>query len=91
MKKLLIVGSTGYLGSHLVEEGKRQGYWVRALARNPGKLDRLKGAIDDLFVGEVTKPDTLKVVCNDIDVIISALGVGSSRTNEKPWPPKYQQ
>jgi uncharacterized protein YbjT (DUF2867 family) len=83
MKKLLIVGSTGYLGLHLVEEGKRRGYWVRALARNPGKLDRVKDAIDEIFVGEITTPDTLKGVCDGIDVVISALGVGSSRTNEK--------
>ena len=83
MKKILIIGSTGYLGRYLVQEAKRQGYWVRALARNPHKLDSVKDAIDDLFVGEVTKPDTLAGVCDDIDVVLSALGIASSRTSEK--------
>ena len=83
MKKVLIVGSTGYLGKYLVQESKRRGYWVRALARNPQKLEQLRDSIDDLFVGEVTKPETLKGVCDDIDVVISALGVASSRTDEK--------
>ena len=83
MKKVLIVGSTGYLGKYLVQECKRRGCWVRALARNPQKLEQLRDSIDDLFVGEVTKPETLKGVCDDIDVVISALGVASSRTDEK--------
>lgn len=83
MKKVLIIGSTGYLGKYLVQECKRQGFWVRALARNPQKLDALKDCIDHLFVGEVTKPETLKGLCDDIDVVISALGVASSRTDEK--------
>jgi len=83
MKKILIIGSTGYLGTYLVREAKRQGYWVRALARNPHKLDSVKDSIDDLFVGEVTKPDTLAGVCDDIDVVMSALGIASSRTSEK--------
>ena len=83
MKKVLIVGSTGYLGKYLVQECKRRGYWVRALARNPKKLEQFRDSIDDLFVGEVTKPETLKGVCDDIDVVISALGVASSRTDEK--------
>ena len=83
MQKILIIGSTGYLGTYLLQEAKRQGHWVRALARNPHKLDSVKDAIDDLFVGEVTKPDTLAGVCDDIDVVISALGIASSRTSEK--------
>jgi uncharacterized protein YbjT (DUF2867 family) len=56
---------------------------VRALARNPQKLDAIRECVDDLFVGEVTKPESLTGVCADIDIIISALGVASSRTDEK--------
>jgi len=83
MQKVLIIGSTGYLGKYLVQECKRQGYWVRALARNPQKLDAIRECVDDLFVGEVTKPESLTGVCADIDIVISALGVASSRTDEK--------
>jgi uncharacterized protein YbjT (DUF2867 family) len=83
MQKVLIVGSTGYLGKYLVQECKRQGYWVRALARSPQKLNAIRECVDDLFVGEVTKPESLTGVCDDIDIVISALGVASSRTDEK--------
>ncbi len=83
MKKVLIVGATGYLGKYLILEAKKQGYWVRALARSPHKLDDLQESIDDMFIAEATNPDTLQGVCDDIDIVISSLGVGSSRTNEK--------
>lgn len=83
MQKVLIIGSTGYLGTYLVQECKRQGYWVRALARNPQKLDAIRDCVDDLFVGEVTKPESLTGVCDGIDIVVSALGVASSRTDEK--------
>lgn len=83
MKKVLIVGATGYLGKYLILEAKKQGYWVRALARSPHKLDDLQESIDDMFIAEATNPDTLQGVCDDIDIVISSLGVGSSRTDEK--------
>jgi uncharacterized protein YbjT (DUF2867 family) len=82
MKKVLVAGSTGYLGKYLLQECKKRGYWVRALARSPLKLDDLQEYIDDLFVAEATKPETLQSVCDDIDIIISSLGVASSRSND---------
>ena len=38
MKKVLVIGATGYLGTHVVNELKRQGYWVRALVRDESKV-----------------------------------------------------
>ena len=75
MKKVLIAGATGYLGHYAVKEFKKQGYWVRALARNPVKLDGIEDYIDEVFTGEVTKPDSLRGVCNDIDVVFSSIGI----------------
>jgi uncharacterized protein YbjT (DUF2867 family) len=75
MKKVLVAGSTGYLGQYVIKELKKQGYWVRALARNPKKLERVKEYIDEVFVGEVTQPDTLNGVCDGIDVVFSSVGI----------------
>lgn len=74
-KKVLIAGATGYLGQYVVKELKKQGYWVRALARTKGKLADLDEYIDEVFIGEVTKPETLGKVCDDIDVVISTVGI----------------
>jgi len=83
MKKILVAGATGYLGKYVVAEFKRRGYWVRALARNPEKLHR-KGSylepaigdiVDDVFIGEVTKPETVHGVCDGIDIVFSSIGI----------------
>ncbi|MCP5053913.1 MAG: SDR family oxidoreductase [bacterium] len=75
MKKVLVAGATGYLGRYVVKELKKQGYWIRALVRSPENLADLEEFIDEVFVGEVTKPETLDKVCDGIDFVISSLGI----------------
>ncbi len=81
--KVLVAGSTGYLGRFVVQEFKRRGHWIRALARNPERLAEpgpffapaVRDQIDDLFVGEVTEPETLAGLCDDIEVVFSSVGM----------------
>jgi len=73
--KVLVAGSTGYLGKYLVKELKGKGHWVRALTRDAGKLDDIRESIDDLYVGEVTETESLSGVCEGIDCVISAVGI----------------
>ncbi len=75
MKKVLVGGATGYLGRYLIVELKKQGYWIRALARDADRLSDLCDSIDDVFEGEITQPETLIGVCDDIDIVISAIGI----------------
>ena len=75
MKKILVGGATGYLGRYLIMELKKQGYWVRALARNASKLNDLNECIDEVFEGEVTRPESLSGLCEGIDVVISVIGI----------------
>lgn len=75
MKKVLVAGSTGYLGQFVVKALKARGYWVRALGRNETKLDPVKAFADELFVGEVTDPDSLSGVCDGIDIVFSSVGI----------------
>jgi|TARA_B100001964_G_scaffold245290_1_gene331287 uncharacterized protein YbjT (DUF2867 family) len=81
MQRVLVAGATGYLGRFVVKELKEQGYWVRALARNPEKLNRL-GVFreppiiaDEVFVGEVTKPASIQRLCDNIDIAFSSIGL----------------
>lgn len=75
MTKVLIAGATGYLGHFLLAEAKARGYAVRALTRSEQKLTQIRPAIDEVFVGEVTRPSTLAGVARNIDVVISAIGI----------------
>ena len=75
MKKVLVAGSTGYLGRFVVKALKAKGYWVRALGRSEAKLEPVKAYADELFIGEVTDPDSLVGVCDGIDVVFSSVGI----------------
>ena len=39
------------------------------------KLEDIKDSIDEIFEGEVTKPETLNKICDGIDVVISSIGI----------------
>ena len=48
---------------------------MRALTRSEAKLSELRPAIDDVFVGEVTRPETLRGIANSVDVVMSTVGI----------------
>ncbi len=83
MKKVLVAGASGYLGKYVVAELKRRGYWVGAFVRNPEKLNHVGpylepavgNIVDETFVGDVTKPKTLRGICRDIDIVFSSVGI----------------
>ncbi|MDJ0794097.1 MAG: SDR family oxidoreductase [Woeseiaceae bacterium] len=75
MKKVLVAGSTGYLGRFVVIALKASGYWVRALGRSEARLEPIKRYADEVFVGEVTDPDSLTGVCDGIDFVFSSVGI----------------
>lgn len=86
--RVLIAGATGYLGKYVAHEFKRRGYWVRVLTRSierlqaPGPFNApaIKvGDVDDIFIGEVTRPETLHGLMDDIDIVYSSVGISRQR------------
>ena len=75
MNRVLVAGATGYLGGFVAREFKKRGWFVRALARSPGKLAPIRDSIDEAVQAEVTQPSTLRLVCDDIDVVFSSVGI----------------
>ncbi len=75
MQKILVAGATGYLGQFVVKAFKQRGHWVRALGRSAAKLESVKDYADELFIGEVTDPDSLVGICDGIDVVFSSVGI----------------
>ena len=72
--RVLLAGATGYLGSFVLHELQRRNYSTRVIVRNPSRMQSVSLNVD-VRVGEVTQPDTLKGVCEDIDVVISTVGI----------------
>ena len=75
MKKILLAGSTGYLGSYIAKELQKQAYFCRAIARNPEKLKQKDIEANEVIKAELTKPATITESCKEIDVVISTVGI----------------
>lgn len=73
MEKVLVAAATGNLGRYVVQELKKHGFWVRALARDAAKLENLSEYIDEKFIGEVTNTNSLSGICKDIDIVFSSI------------------
>lgn len=66
MSRVSIAGATGYLGGFLLSEAKKRRHTVRALTRSEARLSRARGSVDETFVGEVTRPETLRGIARTI-------------------------
>ena len=75
MNKILLAGSTGYLGIYIAEELQKQAYFFRAIARNPEKLKQKDIEANEVLKAELTKPASITKSCKDIDVVISTVGI----------------
>lgn len=89
LPRVLVAGSTGYIGGGVLEILKQQGFWVRALCRDPGRL-RQPSLCDDVFVGQATRAETLTGLCQGIDVVFSSLGTRSFARTPTLWEVDYQ-
>ena len=68
--KILVTGSTGYLGSNLTRRLIREGHAVRAFARkNSPNLKNLDGLDVEMVYGDLTDDDGIKNAVKNIDVV----------------------
>jgi uncharacterized protein YbjT (DUF2867 family) len=77
MKNILLAGSTGYLGGFILKELLYKGFETRIVVRNQKKLPRdIMGNPKLNFISaEVTQPSSLEGCCNQIDTVISTIGI----------------
>lgn len=75
MTKILLAGATGYLGGYILKEIEKSEYQNRIVVRNKSKLKNLPELKSEIVLAELTKPDTLKYICEGIDVVISTVGI----------------
>lgn len=86
MQRVLVAGATGYVGRHAVLRYAGAGYDVMGLTRTPGRLDR-EGPFATPAVGQhctevvarVTEPETLRGICDGVDVVFSSVGISRQR------------
>ena len=79
-QRIFVAGATGYLGKFVVQEALKRGYKVRALTRNKARLPAELAGISqntefEVVEGEVTKPETLRGLTKDCDILFSSIGI----------------
>lgn len=75
MKKILLAGSTGYLGIYIAKELQQSSCFFRAVARSPEKLEQNNIKADEMLKAELTDPDSVRECCKGIDTVISTVGI----------------
>ena len=75
MKKVLVTGADGFIGSHLTEMLVAQGYKVKALSQynsfnNWGWLESVNCKKDlEIITGDIRDPHYCKIITKDVDII----------------------
>ncbi len=71
--KVAILGSTGFVGTLLIQKALAQGYQVKALARSTEKLGSLKNSVE-VVKGDMFDPAALVSLIQGVDAVISVAG-----------------
>lgn len=75
MRRVLITGGTGFVGSHAVDEFLSAGWVVRALIRNPERKVWLKDLPVEFAVGSVDNIESLRNAAADCDTVVHCAGL----------------
>ncbi|NDW17961.1 NAD-dependent epimerase/dehydratase family protein [Dysgonomonas sp. 216] len=77
MKKIVLIGATGFVGSHILNELVSRNYEVIAIARNSEQIKNQSANVKTVSV-DVNNTQALSAVMKDNDVVISAFNAGWS-------------
>jgi uncharacterized protein YbjT (DUF2867 family) len=85
MKRLLLFGATGNLGKEIAKEVVHRGYDLTVVVRNNQKAEQLANITNKYIVADITDAKSLTDICNDFEIVVSALGKSvSPNDNSKP-------
>lgn len=76
--KILVTGSTGFIGSYFIPMLLHQGHTVKLLVRNEEKARKLFGNTCDYHIGDITDRSSLKGCCDGIDIVFHLVAKSGS-------------
>lgn len=74
-KTVLLAGATGYLGNYIAQELIARNIDTKIIVRRPGNIMDMVSDLSGIIQAEVTRPDTLKGHLNEVDTVISTVGI----------------
>ena len=68
MKKAVVMGAGGFIGSHMVKRLKSEGYWVRGVDLKHTEFTKTEA--DEFIIGDLRDPIVVeKVIDEDLDLL----------------------
>jgi len=83
--RILVLGATGRVGSHVVSLALHDNHHVTAVVRTPNKLNLCHENLH-IIKGDVTDKHNIEEAMIDIDIVISALSTDGTTTLTKSIP-----
>lgn len=80
MKKIVLIGASGFVGSALLNEALNRGIEVIAVVRNPGSI-QIKNPNLTVVAADVSDADALAQIASGADAVISAYNPGWQNPN----------
>lgn len=74
---IVVFGSTGSVGTHLVKQALQKGHRVTAFTRSPEKLAFLTQTRLEIFKGDLTDKQAIEKAVANRDAVLCAIGDGS--------------
>jgi putative NADH-flavin reductase len=78
--RLLVVGSTGRTGRHVLEQGLKRGHEITAFTRRPRELAGFEG-LRRVVHGDGLSPDDVREAVQAQDAVVSAVGTSGIARN----------
>jgi nucleoside-diphosphate-sugar epimerase len=78
----LVTGANGFVGSHLCDRLSQSGYRVKALVRKTSNLRFLEKSTPDLVYGDLSDPDALNEILEDVNYVFHPAGLVRARTRK---------
>ncbi len=85
MKKIVITGANGFLGSHLCRTAYRAGYAVKAFVRHTADLTNIKDIPCEIFYGDLVQKEDIKKALHGCSIVIHAASV------TKQWNVSFEE
>nr|WP_319397448.1 NAD(P)-dependent oxidoreductase [uncultured Carboxylicivirga sp.] len=80
MKKVVLIGASGFIGSALLNEALNRGIQIVAVVRNPEKI-KIANANLQVVKADVSDADAVSEIAKDADAVISAYNPGWANAN----------
>lgn len=84
-RTLAVAGATGSCGRAVVSAAKAHGLRVRAIVRDPARLEAVLDRCDEVRIASVTHPETLRGALDGADLLVSALGKTKQKDRVSRW------